>query len=39
MELLHVFHFESTGEELLDLVGIYYVLSSNDQVIRIYYES
>ena len=38
MELLHVLHFESTGEEFLDMVDIYHVLSSNDQVVDIYYD-
>ena len=36
MELLYFLHFESIGEELLDMVDIRYVLSSNDQIVHIY---
>ena len=35
MELFHVFHFESTGEELLYMLNIYKMLSFYDQVIHI----
>ena len=38
MDLLHVFHFESAGEELRDMVDICYVLSSIDQAVHIYYD-
>ena len=36
MEVLHIFHFESVGEELFDVIDIGYVLSSNDQVVNTY---
>ena len=38
MELLHVFHFESTREKLFYMLNICQVLSSNDQLINIYYD-
>ena len=34
MELLHIFHFELAEEELLDVIDIGYVLSSNDQIVN-----
>ena len=37
MELLHVLHFESIGDQCLDTVDIC-LLSSNDQVVHIYYD-
>ena len=38
MELLHIFNLESAGENLLGIIDIGYVLSSNDQVVDIYYD-
>ena len=38
MELLHIFHIESAREKLFDITDICEMLSSNDQVIHIYYD-
>ena len=38
LELLHVFHFESAGEQLLDMFNIRSMLSSNDQIVRIRFK-
>ena len=38
MELLHIFHIESAREKLFDITDICEMLSSNDQLINIYYD-